>query len=169
MIEALDIRDLIGAPGHSRRVQVSGELEELGTEIARLKPGSRVEGDLLLESVVEGILASGRIRCELACACARCLKPFETPLALGVSEMFVPQPDPEGDEYALDAEGFLDPEQMLRDAVGLELPFSPLCKEDCLGLCERCGGDRNLGECSCGPRIDHRWAPLEDLLEQMNN
>src|SRR5205807_7194556 len=33
----------------------------------------------------------------------------------------------------------LDPEQMIRDAVGLELPFSPLCTPGCLGLCERCG------------------------------
>jgi uncharacterized protein len=58
---------------------------------------------------------------------------------------------------------------MVRDAVGLELPFSPLCTPDCLGLCERCGGDRNLGECSCAPQVDHRWAPLEGLLEQLNN
>jgi uncharacterized protein len=51
----------------------------------------------------------------------------------------------------------------VRDAVVLEMPFSPLCRPDCLGLCARCGGDRNLGECSCGPEVDPRWGALDDI------
>jgi uncharacterized protein len=43
------------------------------------------------------------------------------------------------------------------------MPFSPLCRPECLGLCERCGGDRNLGECSCGPEVDPRWSVLDNL------
>ena len=51
---------------------------------------------------------------------------------------------------------------MVRDAVLLSMPFSPLCRPDCLGLCERCGGDRNLGECACGPvAADPRWQVLD--------
>ena len=168
MIGEIDVRDLLGAPGSSREVVVSGELEELGTEVATLAPGSAVRGELLLESVVEGILVSGRLTAIVACRCARCLREFEEPLALDVSELFVPEPDPEGDEYAMDPEGSIALEQMMRDAVGLELPFSPLCTPGCLGLCERCGGDRNLGECSCEPEPDHRWAPLERLLQDLN-
>jgi DUF177 domain-containing protein len=47
--------------------------------------------------------------------------------------------------------------------VVLSMPFSPLCRLDCLGLCPRCGGDRNLAECMCGPEVDPRWAPLAGL------
>jgi uncharacterized protein len=54
---------------------------------------------------------------------------------------------------------------MVRDAIGLQLPFAPLCRPDCAGLCERCGGDRNLGECSCEEQIDARWAPLQGFSE----
>ena len=43
------------------------------------------------------------------------------------------------------------------------MPFSPLFREDCLGLCARCGGDRNLGECACEPESDPRWSVLRDL------
>jgi uncharacterized protein len=168
VIAEIDVRDLLGAPGSSREVAVSGELEGLGTEVATLAAGSPVKGELLLESVVEGILVSGRLSAVVACRCARCLREFEQPLALDVSELFVLEPDPDGDEYPMDPGGSLAPEQMLRDAVGLELPFSPLCRPDCLGLCERCGGDRNLGECSCEPEPDHRWAPLERLLQDLN-
>jgi uncharacterized protein len=54
---------------------------------------------------------------------------------------------------------------MVRDAVVLEMPFSPLCRPDCLGLCEVCGGDRNLGECPGHETTDPRWAALEVLLD----
>jgi uncharacterized protein len=79
-----------------------------------------------------------------------------------VQELFTPEARPEDDEYPLRDET-VDLEPLLRDAVVLAMPFAPLCREDCLGLCGRCGGDRNLGECSCGPEIDVRWAPLRDL------
>ena len=39
--------------------------------------------------------------------------------------------------------------QEARDALLLELPMAPRCREDCAGLCPRCGADRNLGPCGC--------------------
>jgi uncharacterized protein len=49
---------------------------------------------------------------------------------------------------------------MVRDAVVLEMPFSPLHTPDCKGLCPICGGDRNLGECPGHEESDPRWAAL---------
>jgi len=112
--------------------------------------------------VVEGILVSGPVTGTMTMVCARCLKPFEAPFSVRVQELFTPQAQPEDDEYPLRDET-VDLEPMLRDAVVLAMPFAPLCRADCIGLCERCGGDRNLGECSCGPEIDARWAPLAGL------
>jgi uncharacterized protein len=54
---------------------------------------------------------------------------------------------------------------MVRDAVVLEMPFSPLCRPDCLGLCPLCGGDRNLGECPGHEESDPRWAGLGALVD----
>ncbi len=92
--------------------------------------------------------------------CARCLKGFAREFRLEVAERFTRDEDDE--DYPL-GERDIDLEPMVRDAVLLAMPFSPLCGPDCRGLCERCGGDRNLGECSCPPRTDPRWAALEDL------
>ena len=79
--------------------------------------------------------------------------------------MFVPEPDEDTDDYPLDTErGELALDQMVRDALGVELPFSPLCRPDCQGLCPVCGGDRNLGECPGHVEIDPRWAALEQLV-----
>jgi uncharacterized protein len=170
MIEPIDVRDLLGQPGSSREVHPRGTLEDLGTELAGVPADRPLEADLLLESVVEGILVSGRVRATMQLRCARCLKDFEAPLEVEVSELFVTAPDPDGDQYPLDPEGFLEPEQMVRDTVGVELPFSPLHSADCLGLCPVCGGDRNLGECPGDhPQTDVRWAGLDALLDQLPN
>ncbi len=170
MIEAIDVRDLLDQPGSAREVRVRGTLEDIGTEVASIPPDSPVEADLLMESVVEGILVTGRLGGRMQLRCARCLRDFEAPLVVEVSEMFVRAPDPEGDDYPLSPEGFLEPEQMVRDTIGLELPFSPLHSPGCKGLCPVCGGDRNLGECPGDhPRVDARWTALDQVLDQLKN
>jgi uncharacterized protein len=158
----VDVRDLLGQPGASRQVTVTEPVEGLATEMARVPPEAPVRVDVLLESVVEGILVSGPVSGEISYRCARCLKPFTEGFTVEVTELFTAGPRDEDEAYPL-GKGTLDLEPMIRDAVVLSMPFSPLCRPDCLGLCERCGGDRNLGECSCGPEIDPRWATLGQL------
>lgn len=163
MIAAVDVRDLIAQPGSSKHHAVGDPLVGLGTELARVRDDVPIRGDLLLEALVEGILVSGRVRGTLALRCARCLKEFERPFAVEVHEMFVVDPEPDTDDYPLDPEGSLELDQMLRDVIGVELPFSPLCRPECQGLCPVCGGDRNLGECPGHAEVDPRWAALEQL------
>jgi DUF177 domain-containing protein len=161
----IDVRDLVGHPGQSREVRLDEPVEGLTTVLAAVPEGTPVEADLLLESVVEGILVSGPLRGSMRLSCARCLKTFERPFDVTVHEMFIPGRADEGDEYPLaDDGGAIDIEPMVRDAVVLSMPFSPLCRPDCQGLCERCGGDRNLQECTCGPApADPRWEALGDI------
>jgi uncharacterized protein len=167
MTAVIDVRELIGHPGSSRQVQLSETIPSLGTPVAVVPEDRPVGADLLLESVVEGILVSGPLRGVMVLTCARCLKPFDEEFDLDVQELYVPEAGAEDDEYPL-VEGEIDLEPMIRDAVVLAMPFAPLCRPDCLGLCERCGGDRNLGECSCPPEVDTRWAPLLELnIEDM--
>ncbi|MET0802150.1 MAG: YceD family protein [Actinomycetota bacterium] len=163
MIAAIDVRDLVGQPGATKRHHLEARVEGLGTELARLLDDAPVTGDLLLESVVEGVLVSGALRGTLSLRCARCLKESEQPFAVEVHELFVTEPDEEADDYPFGPDGSIEPEQMLRDAIGVELPFSPLCRPDCLGLCPVCGGDRNLDECPGHVEADPRWAALDRL------
>ncbi len=159
-MDPVDVRDLLDRPGASREVHVSEVIEGLAGELVSVPEAVRI--DLLLESVVEGILASGPVSGRMAFRCARCLKPSGQSFRLQVTELFALGAGEEDDEYPVRDET-IDLEPMVRDTVVLALPFSPLCRPDCLGLCERCGGDRNLGECSCGPEVDPRWAPLAGL------
>jgi uncharacterized protein len=160
----IDVRDLLEHPGTARTVHVAEAVPGLHTELAEVPPETPIAGDLTLESVVEGVYVTGSVAGRMAMRCARCLTEFERGFDVQMHEMFVREPGPE-DDYVLPPDLMLDPEPMVRDAVVLEMPFAPLCKPDCLGLCERCGGDRNLGECTCAERTDPRWAALERFTE----
>jgi uncharacterized protein len=162
MSVSVDVRDLLRAPGTSRPVLLSAPLPDVGTEVARIPEDRPVEADLLMESVVEGILVGGPLSGSMTLTCARCLKPFEAPFDLRVEEMFAVGAGPQDDEYPV-GDGFIDLEPMFRDAVMLAMPFAPLCRAECLGLCDRCGADRNLNECACPPEAAAGWAPLSSL------
>jgi uncharacterized protein len=161
----IDIRDLLEHPGASRAVHVEEPVPGLHTELADVPEDTPIAGDLTLESVIEGIYVTGSIAGRMTMRCARCLKEFEHDFDVQMSEMVVREPGPD-DDYALTPDLALDPEPMVRDAVLLDVPFAPLCRPECLGLCERCGGDRNLGECSCVEPVDPRWAGLERFIDQ---
>ncbi|HVM11926.1 MAG TPA: YceD family protein [Actinomycetota bacterium] len=160
----VDVRDLLNRPGSSRELHVSPVLEDLGTELAAVPAETPVRVTGLLESVVEGILVSGAVSGPVAFRCARCLTEFTRDVRVDVAELFgLDVEDPAEDTGYIVRDGELDLEPLIRDSLVLALPFSPLCRPDCLGLCERCGGNRNLGECSCEPEVDERWSALADL------
>lgn len=160
----IDVRDLVDQPGSAKHVRVDEPVGGLQTELAVVPDDERLEGDLLLESVVEGIVVRGSVGGRMRLRCARCLREFERDFDVRMDELYAREPGPD-DDYALAEDLMLDPEPMVRDAVVLQMPFAPVCRPDCLGLCERCGGDRNLGECTCAPEVDPRWAGLEVLLD----
>jgi DUF177 domain-containing protein len=162
MSTVVDVRDLVDSPGSSRPVRMDEAIAGLATQVALVPEDRLVGGTLLLESVTDGILVSGRVSGVMTLACARCLKSFDRAFDLEVQELFVPGAQPDDDEYPLN-DGHLDLEPMIRDVVMLSMPFAPACRPDCRGLCPRCGGDRNLGECTCTAEVDPRWAPLSDL------
>ena len=164
-MRAIDVGDLLDAPGSARTVRIDEAVPGLHTELAEVSEDTHLAGNLTLESVVEGIYVTGSVAGRMRFRCARCLKGFEQGFDIEMHELFVREPGPD-DDYALEPDLALDPEPMVRDAVVLEMPFSPLCRPDCLGLCERCGGDRNLGECSCTEPIDPRWAALERFTDE---
>jgi uncharacterized protein len=163
-LTTIDVGGLVGRPGASREETLRGTLQGLRTELAALPDDAPIRGELLLESVVEGILVSGRVTGTWHLRCARCLTEFDRPFTVELRELFVERPSSESDEYGLVPEIGIEPDQMVRDVVGVELPFSPLCRPDCLGLCSVCGGNLNLGECPGHDEVDPRFAVLAELF-----
>jgi uncharacterized protein len=158
----VDVRDLVDRPGSHRTVHVQEPIEGLRTELAQVPVDRPVEAELLMESVVEGVLASGPVTGTMRLSCARCLDPFDATFEVEVQELFVREAGPGEDEYPLH-EGIVDVEPMIRDVVVTAMPFAPLCRPECLGLCPRCGSNLNVGTCTCPPETDVRWSVLSGI------
>ncbi len=105
--------------------------------------------------------------------CARCLRDVDGIFTFSLEKTVAPRNLLEGigedalDDYAIVDDGFLDLDEQLLELVELEFPTRILCKEDCLGLCDKCGKDLNEGPCDCKPELDPRMAPLAAMLEEM--
>jgi uncharacterized protein len=127
--------------------------------------GSPVELDLRLESVVEGVLVSGSAVVEVRGECVRCLGDVSDQLEVGIQELFVyPGMEPDDTLASRLAGDLIDLEPLLRDEVVLDLPFQPLCREDCSGLCVECGANLNDNPGHRHEsRLDPRWAALHGL------
>jgi DUF177 domain-containing protein len=158
--------DLGRRPGVMRELSLSvAAPADLRVELMGVLAGSPVDVDIRLESVVEGVLVSGTARVRLTGECARCLGPIEDDLEVALQELYVyPESDASEDEAArLDGE-LLDLEPVLRDAVVLALPFRPVCRADCPGLCVECGARLadHPGH-DHADTIDPRWDALTAL------
>ena len=130
--------------------------------------GAEVALDLRFEAVAEGVLVTGSAVAPLTGECARCLDPLATTTEVSFQELYRYAPDPgedeAGEERFLDGD-WLDLEPAFRDAVVLALPLSPLCREDCPGLCAECGARlADVGpQHGHGANGDPRWGPLRQL------
>lgn len=165
-----DMRSLSRQPGsyrdETRTVSAPGGI---GAGLAEVPQGAHVSLDLRFEAVSEGVLVTGSAVAPLAGECSRCLDPLASEMEVSIQELYryLPEPgedDDDGEERFLDGER-LDLEPAFRDAVVLALPLSPLCRDDCPGLCPECGArladagpDHGHGE-----NTDPRWGALRQL------
>jgi uncharacterized protein len=169
----LDTRELGRRPGSERRVtRTVPAPADLGIEVLRVPEDSSVELDLRLEAVVEGVLVTGTARAGLVGECVRCLAEVDDTIDSDLTELFVyddgkdEAADDEDDETSRLQGDLLDLEPVLRDAVVLALPFQPLCREDCPGLCAECGARlADDPEHQHEEPVDPRWAALQGLTE----
>jgi len=159
-----DIRSLGSASARSETRSASAPAE-LGAGMVRVPEGGDLHLQVQLENVSDGVLVTAMVTAPLVGECARCLDEFTSAAQVTFRELFAAdRGESEDDGYLLDGD-LLDVEPALRDALVLDLPLSPLCREDCPGLCSMCGV--KLAEAE--PDHSHPgdggvWAVLKDLF-----
>ncbi len=162
---AVNVHDLMHKPGQMRVHRLELDLPEaMGNGIAAIPKGEEMDVDVRFESVHEGILATGEVFSDAKAECSRCLDPVTIPVEVDFQELFAYSLTNE-DDFAIEDEN-IDLEQVILDAVVLSLPFQPICKKDCLGLCADCGerladNPHHVHEAA----IDPRWNELKKLKE----
>lgn len=168
----IDTRTLGRRPGSMRKDSYTVPAPaDLGVEMVGVPEGTDVELDLRLEAVMEGVLVSGTARSPLSGECARCLDPLTSSIEVEFQELYVYSDTRSGesagdDERRLEGD-LIDLEPVVRDAMVLALPLSPLCRDDCPGLCTECGV--RLADAEPDHHhdaVDPRWAALQGMLDQ---
>ncbi len=110
---------------------------------------------------------SGHLSGRIDTQCRRCLGPAALDVNEDLHLLFAEEGVPEADEpdvYPIPARvNTLDLRPAIREQWVLAAPAFALCREDCKGLCPRCGADLNAGVCSCDATADPRWKALRSL------
>lgn len=174
----IDLRRLDLAPGAGARVELPVPLPDMTLGGQAYAPDPRaVEARVDVGSSGSGMGLRLRFATSLRGPCQRCLASSSVDIAVDARE-FQASGRGEGDEPDddLDCEYLSGPMRMeldvsawARDAVAEALPMSVLCREECAGLCPRCGADLNAGPCDCtDDEMDPRWAALEELRSKLD-
>ncbi len=155
--------------------------ETLSLSVADLGRPELVElGDIRcrgkISPVLEDLLLHAKLSYEQTLCCMRCLEPVadsvSTELSLLLDSRGKARADSEEDELELQVSELsvlvvknqnLDTQPMIIEQVQLAVPMKPLCRDDCAGLCAKCGADLNRGLCECEEAVDPRWGALASL------
>lgn len=138
-----------------------------GMEVALAGP---LKVDLGARSVGDGVFVRGRLSGTLRVPCRRCLAEVEREMDQEVDFLFEEleeeeETEMEGEVYALPERGDeLDLTEAVREQVLLHVPRYVVCREECRGLCPRCGADLNTAPCDCVPEEEPSpWDSLKKI------
>lgn len=148
----VDLRELRRGPVETVGVLNQADPAFAGLDVSLAEPLA-VSG--VLEATGRGdYLWRGHLVGKANATCRRCLKELTVPIAAPVDALFSADPELADDPsvYPLtEPVAHVDVTDAIREELVLALSQYPLCREDCAGLCPKCGADLNQGPCGCGP------------------
>ena len=164
----LGLSQIIDRPGASVSFSVSVDLSDLcyGVSYPVSEP-VLAEGNVRNTAGV--LVMQGSIATTIHGICDRCASEFHRKVAFPIDVVLVTKLESEEneDEWVFPLEGdSADLDDIVRTVFVLNLDSKLLCKEDCKGLCPKCGKNLNDGPCNCRKELDPRFAALKQLLEK---
>ena len=164
----LGLSKIIDCPGAAIPFSTSVDLSDLCYGVSY-----PVSEPVLAEGAVRntaGVLVmKGEISTTIHGTCDRCANDFDRDVRIPIDVVLVTEMANEEneDEWVFTLEGdSADLDDIVRTVFVLNLDSKLLCKEDCKGMCHRCGKNLNDGPCNCQKELDPRFAALKQLLEK---
>lgn len=140
--------------------------------------GCKLRLEVFLKKTRRNVAVKGRLLGTLTFVCAKCLSSSEYKVDLGFTHVFVTRAhhgalptDLQEEEGFFEQADFtyydgkvVELEPVVAEEFVLSQPWFPVCREDCKGLCQRCGQNLNEGQCGCEVEaVDPRWARLKEI------
>jgi uncharacterized protein len=164
---------------HVRDIPADGITVALDEDADQLDPniiGGGITGNITLSRSGDSVLISGILHASLRLLCGRCLECFPRSLEISVHMDFEKEVvggvanGGEVENNDLDISFYkgetINLRDFIREELLLNLPMAYLCTDGCLGLCPRCGTNRNNSRCGCIlDEGDPKWAPLQKFMK----
>ena len=162
----IDLREIINIPGGKVSFDYNPDMTGLETgSVKVIKPDARAVGSV---RNIAGVLEfNAELTVSTVCVCARCLKEMDNPVKLDITATISDNEDEDSEDpdmFYLDG-NLVDVDEIIINSFVLNTEQRFLCKEDCKGICSKCGADLNAAPCDCREEIDPRLAVLGQLLE----
>ena len=146
-------------------------MTELFRDHPEYRPLSPLQYDLTAVAADDRILVTGRLGCDMRMQCSRCLDTIEETIHVPFEEQFRVVKD-EDEEASVEEEAVpvteerIDLAPYVMEEFVVQLPYAPLCSDNCKGLCPECGTNLNEQSCGCNTeKIDPRMAALQDWFK----
>jgi uncharacterized protein len=166
----VDLRELARGPVEMRADLAGTDPLFEGLEVTLAEP-VRVAGRL--QDAGDGrFYWRASLRSRMVGECRRCLAPVAVPIVADVDALFSQDPDALEDpsSYPLARDALvIDLRPAVREELLLAVPRWVVCREDCRGLCPRCGTDLNAGACGCPAPVDPRWGGLTAVRHKLHD
>lgn len=163
----LDVSQALSSPGQEVPFTLKAPLApvEWNGDTLVFPHGVDIQGKAA--AVGEKVMVYGQVSTALKAPCAACLGEANLWIKAKVETLFAREPDPDDLEMAAFEGHEVDLSDAVLGAIFAEMPMRILCQADCLGLCPRCGANRNQTPCSCQKNADQKpFSALASLLSQ---
>ena len=129
-----------------------------------------LRGKATIGRTPQGLISDVAVSAQTPSECARCLTPLNQGIATEFTELFaLDERSMTDSQLLLPKNHQIDFAPLIREYLILDMPISPLCKTECLGLCPECGINRNEEDCGhVQESIDPRFDALKDFLDQQD-
>lgn len=169
-IQLIDVLSQDGQVLH-REIPLELDTVEVGAEHFVLSAKSPVAVDV---THMSGRVLHIEARCHVSALipCGRCLEEVERTFSVSLSrdvDMKKMETEQGLDEYSLITGTELDVDRMIHNELLVQWPLRVLCREDCKGICRKCGANLNHGECGCDTvELDPRMAVIAEIFKNCN-
>jgi uncharacterized protein len=163
----VDVADLVRSPGSRLDVRTTVPAAGVRSGDVAVADGEPITIAIDLESLSNGLVATGLVSARWRGGCRRCLEAAEGDVVVTVRELFRARAEPDDEAFPI-VDDQIDLAPVVTEVLVCDLPLAPLCSDDCQGLCPQCGANRNHADCGHDERpSDPRWAALEALRDQL--
>ncbi|MCM1046608.1 MAG: DUF177 domain-containing protein [Candidatus Gastranaerophilales bacterium] len=165
----VNLSDVLTSSGKVFQVEVPLELDSLRTRMGVFPIREKEPAAFVFTNIGEGKASvTGSVRLKFETRCDRCLAETVTELFLSFDRIVTaPDVDAEEDEDSRECmEGYqLNAEAFVYNEILVNWPVKILCREDCKGVCPKCGQNLNMGDCGCDTFVpDPRMAAIKDIF-----